>query len=162
TAWSPRPRRPGPARPGPASRRERRVLHSDPPSRSYSPSRTPRLRERGLGPGSVRELAELARHEVGGLLADVDRVVADPLQAARDEEHAQAPLVRDRVPGQLEDAVDGAAVDAVDQLVELDERRRRLDVALGERLERHADHLLAAVTHLLEPLDQRRPPGNAL
>jgi hypothetical protein len=30
----------------------------------------------------VRELAELAGDEVGGLLADVDRVVADPLEAA--------------------------------------------------------------------------------
>jgi hypothetical protein len=30
----------------------------------------------------VRELAEIAGDEVSGLLADVDRVVADPLEAA--------------------------------------------------------------------------------
>src|SRR5207245_2523677 len=42
--------------------------------------------------GSVRELAELARDEVGRLLADVDGVVADPLQAARDEQHPEPPL----------------------------------------------------------------------
>src|SRR6266511_6057738 len=49
----------------------------------------------------VRELAELAGDEVGGLLADVDGVVADPLETARDDEHTQPPLALLRA--QLED-----------------------------------------------------------
>src|SRR6267142_3967284 len=40
----------------------------------------------------VAEFAKLAGHEVDDLLADVDGVVADPLDAARDDEHAQAVL----------------------------------------------------------------------
>src|SRR5215203_3720555 len=40
----------------------------------------------------VRELAELARHEIGDLLADVDGVVADPLEAPRHSDHPQSPL----------------------------------------------------------------------
>ena len=77
---------------------------------------------RRLGMGRVGELAELAGDEVGGLLADVDGVVADPLEAARDDQHAQAPLARASSPPMLEHLLDGAAVRAVDQLVELDER----------------------------------------
>src|SRR5438876_12456847 len=49
-------------------------------ARHWREADTPVLRL--LGMGSVRELAELAGHEVSGLLAYVDRVVADPLQAA--------------------------------------------------------------------------------
>ena len=54
-------------------------------------------RERGeasqlFGMGGVRELAELAGDEVRRLLADVDGVVADPLEAARDDEHPQTPF----------------------------------------------------------------------
>ena len=40
----------------------------------------------------VGELAELAGHQVGHLLADVDGVVADPLDTAGDHQHAQAVL----------------------------------------------------------------------
>ena len=40
----------------------------------------------------VGELAELAGREEGGLLADVDRVVADPLEAARGDDRAEPPL----------------------------------------------------------------------
>ena len=57
---------------------------------------------RRSGCGGVRELAELAGDEVGRLLADVDRVVADPLQAAGDEEHAQAPLALVGVAAEVE------------------------------------------------------------
>ena len=42
--------------------------------------------------GRVAELAELARDEIDDLLADVDGMVADPLDAAGDDEHAQAVL----------------------------------------------------------------------
>ena len=40
----------------------------------------------------VGELAELARREEGSLLTDVNRMVADPLETARGDDHAQAPL----------------------------------------------------------------------
>ena len=40
----------------------------------------------------VRELAEAPRHEIRGLLGDVDRVVADPLEGPRHEDHVDAPL----------------------------------------------------------------------
>ncbi len=45
-----------------------------------------------VGMRRVGELAKLAGDEVGGLLADVDGVVADPLEAAGDDEDPQAPL----------------------------------------------------------------------
>ena len=41
----------------------------------------------------VRELVELPRDEEGGLLADVDGVVADPLDAACDDDHPHPPLL---------------------------------------------------------------------
>ena len=40
----------------------------------------------------IRELAELRGQQVRHLLADVDRVVADPLEAARHDQHPQAPF----------------------------------------------------------------------
>jgi hypothetical protein len=49
---------------------------------------TAMLRPGHAGPGGVRELAELAGDEVGRLLADVDGVVADPLEAAGDDQHS--------------------------------------------------------------------------
>ena len=76
-----------------------------------------------------RELAELAGHEVGDLLADVDGVVADPLDAAGDDEHPQAVLALLRRVAEREHVLDRVAVRAVDQLVELDERLRLLGVA---------------------------------
>ena len=56
------------------------------------------------------------------LLADVDRVVADPLQRPRDDHHPQHPLAQARLADDLDHALDEAAVRAVDQLVEVDER----------------------------------------
>ena len=58
----------------------------------------------------VRELAELARDEVGGLLADVDGVIPDPFEAARDDDHPQAPLPLRLVVREVENAFDGATV----------------------------------------------------
>ena len=71
------------------------------------------------------------------------------------EEHAQAPLVRGRIAGEVEDALDGAAVDPVDQLVELDERGRRVDVALRERV--IATRIISSQRSPISssPLDQR-------
>ena len=93
-------------------------------------------------PRRVGELAELAGDEVRGLLADVDRVVADPLEAAGDEDHPEPPLAHLDVLADLEQPVDDAPVGAVDQLVELEQRLGRNAVALldgfkemGERAE---------------------------
>ena len=60
--------------------------------------------------------------QVGRLLADVDGVVADPLEAAGDDQHPQAPLALVGVVAERDHLLDRAAVRAVDQLVELDER----------------------------------------
>ena len=81
---------------------------------------------------------ELAGDDERGLLADVDRVVADALDAPRDDDHPHAPLLVLGRARRTRDLVDDAAVRPVDQLVEVDERPRPLDVALGERVERDA------------------------
>ena len=103
----------------------------------------------------VRELAELAGDEIRGLLADVDGVVADPLEAARDEDHPQPPLPHLEIVPEIEQAVDDPPVRAVDQLVQVEERLGCDAVALLQRAERDADHLLGALSHLLEALEQR-------
>ena len=110
----------------------------------------------------VRELAELARHQVRRLLADVDRVVADALEAARDDDHAQAPLAQGLVAAELQHVRDDAAVGPVDQLVEVDQHLRARDVARGERRERDADHLLRAHGDVLEARDERLVGRQAL
>ena len=69
----------------------------------------------------VGELAKLGRQEVGGSLADVDRVVADPLESAGDDDHAQAVFAQGRIGAELEQMLDDSTVGAVDELVE---RRR--------------------------------------
>src|SRR4051794_29919437 len=98
----------------------------------------------------VAELAELAGHEVRDLLPDVDRMVADPLDTARDDEHAQAVLaLRGRVT-EGKDVLGGVPVRPIDQLVEIDERLCLVGVALGEGVEGDADHLLAALPHVLD------------
>src|SRR6185312_2649665 len=93
---SPRWTRPAPDRrrprgPGPPRARMSRVLLS---SSSFHLSVGSRCVS--LPAGSmrrVRELVELAGDEVLGLLADVDGVVADPLDAARDDDHPHPPLL---------------------------------------------------------------------
>src|SRR5437764_10454137 len=104
---------------------------------------------RGIG-----ELAELGGQQVSGLLADVDGVVADPLERTRDDDHPQAVLPHLRVAAELEDACDDTAVCPVDELVEIDERLGPFEVTVAERVERDPDHLLAPRTHLLEALDE--------
>src|SRR5688572_7171261 len=104
----------------------------------------------------VGELAELPAHQVGGLLADVHGVVADPLEAAGNDDHAQAPLADVGVGSEGEDVLHDAAVGAVDELVEVDERFGATGVSVAERVERDADHLFGPSAHLLEALDERR------
>ena len=96
------------------------------------------------------ELAQLARHQVGDLLADVDGVVADPLDAAGDHEHPQTILPLVRGVAQRQDVVDRLPVRPVDQVVEPVQRLGLLHVAVGERVERDPDHLLGADAHVLE------------
>ena len=80
----------------------------------------------------VRELTELARDEVRGLLADVDCVVADPLEAAGDDDHPEPPLAELGVVAELEHVLHDAPVRAVDQLVQVDEALGAGDVAFRE------------------------------
>src|SRR6266516_585573 len=102
----------------------------------------------------ISELAELAGDQEGRLLADVDGVVADPLETARDEDHPQPPFPLGNVAAEVQHAPDGAAVRTIDQLVEVDERRGGLEIAPLERVECDADHLLGALPHFLERLDE--------
>ena len=82
-------------------------------------------------------------------------MVADPLEAARDEDHPQAPLPGLDLMTEIEQAVDDPPVRAVDQLVQLEQRLGGNAVAQLQRTERDADHLLGPFPHLLEPFEQR-------
>src|SRR5207248_2634746 len=121
----------------------------DPRAATYAEARSDRV-------GSVGELAELGREQIGRLLADVHGAVADALDRARDDDHAQAPLSQGRLGHDVDEALDEAAVGAVDQFVEVDEALRPGEVASRERVERDAEHLLRAVAHLDEDADERR------
>src|SRR5438034_3773354 len=103
---------------------------------------------------SIRELAKLAGDEICDLLADVDGVVPDPLEAARDRDHPQAPLEALRIGPEREHLPHDAAVRAIDELVELDERRRTLEVTVRERVERDADHPLRPRAHVRERISR--------
>jgi len=87
--------------------------------------------------GSIRELAELARQQIGGLLADVDGAIAHALDRAGDDDHAQSPLPQRGFGHHVDEAHDEAPVRAVDQLVELDEALGACEVAPRERVERN-------------------------
>src|SRR3954469_20720244 len=69
----------------------------------------------------VRELSELGREQVGGLLPDIDRVVPDPLQRPRDDHHPEPVLAHVRVTAQFHDSFDDPPVCPVDELVEVDQ-----------------------------------------
>ena len=91
------------------------------------------------------------------LLADVDGMVSDPLETAGDGDHPQPPLEPRRIGAEGEHLADDAAVRAVDQLVEVDERvapRRR---RAGESIERDTDHPLGPRAHVGERVDERGP-----
>ena len=49
----------------------------------------------------VGEFPQLACDQIGGLLADVDRVVADSLEAAEHEQHPKAPFAESLVAAEL-------------------------------------------------------------
>src|SRR5207244_4039480 len=91
------------------------VLVTDRLSSGYETARSGRRR----GMRRVGELAELGGEQVGGLLADVHCPVTDPLDGARDDDHAQAPLAHRRLRHHVDEPLDEAAVRAIDELVEL-------------------------------------------
>src|SRR5664279_503265 len=67
----------------------------------------------------IGELAELSRQQVGGLLADVHRPIADALDRARDHHHAEAPLTMRRIGHHVDETLDETAVRPVDRLIQL-------------------------------------------
>ena len=71
---------------------------------------------------SVRELRELPGHDEGRLLADVDGVVADPLEATGNRDLPHSPLERLGVVDVAEHLVEHLAVRVVDEVVELMQR----------------------------------------
>jgi hypothetical protein len=86
-----------------------------------------------LGPvvRRVGELAELAGDEVGGLLADVDRAVADALDHPCHHDHSEAPLAKRGRRHHINEPLDEATVPR--------------DVKLGETLSEDDRLLLVAV-----------------
>ena len=83
--------------------------------------------------GGVRELAEQAADHEGDLLADVHGVVADALDVARDQHHVRGPLPRLRIAAaDVDRGVEDLAVEAVDDVVLLDEILGELEVAVPE------------------------------
>lgn len=102
----------------------------------------------------IRELVEIARDEKRSLLSDVDGVVSDSLDAAGDDDHAQAPLLRSRLIREREHLVRDAMICPIDQLVQVDETVRPRNIPIGESIERDPHHLLGAITHLGQPLDE--------
>src|SRR5256885_14070372 len=101
--------------------------------------------------GGIGELAELARQEERHLLADVDGVVADPLELPGHDVHPDPPLEASRVPRQLHDLPVHSAVQIVDRVVHHGELLTELEVSPGERVDRGSHHADHDVAHLLEP-----------
>ena len=77
-------------------------------------------------------------------------MVADPLDAPGDDQHAQPVLAFLGGVAEAEHVVDGLAIRAVDEVVELVQRLGLLDVAVGECVQRDPDHLLGPDPHVLE------------
>src|SRR4029079_12135010 len=86
------------------------------------------------GARGVRELPEQPGDHEGGLLADVDGVVADALERARHQQHRHCPFARVAVLAGLARAREALAVELVDGLVLAHEVLREFDVAQQERL----------------------------
>ena len=80
--------------------------------------------------GGVGELAEQAGDDERDLLADVDGVVADPLEGAGDEDHVHRPLARvGVVAADVEGHPEDLAVEAIDLAILTNEILGEADVA---------------------------------
>src|SRR6476659_2985957 len=77
----------------------------------------------------VLELPEQPGHDEGDLLADVDGVVADPLDRPRRQQHRHRPLAPVGVVADLERQPEAVAVEVVDDVVLANQVARHLDVA---------------------------------
>ena len=105
----------------------------------------------------VGELAELGREQVRGLLADVDRAVADALDRPRDDDHPQAPLAERGLGHHVDEPLDEAAVRAVDQLVELDEALGAGEVAAARTSRARRGSISSARSPIsVSTVDERR------
>ncbi len=80
-------------------------------------------------------------------------MVAEALEAAGDDDHAQPPLALRLVTADRQHVPDEPAVGAVDELVELYERFGGRQIAFRQSPHRHADHLFRAQAHLVEALE---------
>ena len=145
-------------------RRRRRLPRRRSRRRRRAPRQARRRRVRG-----VRELAEQAGHDERHLLADVDGVVADPLERARDEHHVHRPLARVGVVADLDRRAEDLAVEPVDLAVLAHEVLGQADVAPGERglalddlRAREGAHLGERLEHLrCAPAARSRRAGSA-
>ena len=109
------------------------------------------LRVRG-----VLELPEQAGDDEGGLLADVDGVVADALDAAGHEHHVHRPFARVGVVADLERQLEDVAVQPVDLVVLAHEVLGQGHVAAREGL-LALDHLRARLrAHPLDVVEHPR------
>ncbi len=151
-----------------------RDAHARPRSRSASrPGSGRASTSRSAEPPCARESptrcdasvsSELAGDEVGDLLADVDRVVADPLDAARDDEHAQTVLALRLRVAEGEHVVDRAAVGAVDQVVQIGEdwavsRSRRENASSATRIICSARWPMSSIESRMRSSLTSRPPS---
>src|SRR5947209_16208882 len=92
----------------------------------------PGIRRQPGGLGGVGELAKESRDDERHLLADVHRVVADPLQRAGDEDHVHRPLTRVVVLADLDRHAEDLAVEAVDVAILAHQVLREPHIATGE------------------------------
>src|ERR1700675_2181141 len=113
----------------------------------------PGLRLRNNVVRRVRELAELTADDECRLLADIDCVVANPLEATRDGDLTHAPIKGLCVVHLPEHVPENLTVRAIDELVECVQPTRLLDLPRSERSERYSNHLDAALAHVHEAVD---------
>src|SRR5829696_3483307 len=106
------------------------------------------LRVRG-----VLELPEQAGDDEGGLLADVDCVIPDPLDVAAHEHHVHGPLAPVGLVSELERVVEDLPVEAVDLVILTNQILSHLDVAPLEGLTALGYLLAGLYAHALDEIE---------
>src|SRR5581483_2384437 len=101
-------------------------------------------------PSGARIVMEQPRHDEHDLLGDIDGVLADPLQAPRDQHHEHRPLAQLDVLAHLDRTPEDLPVETVDLGVLARQFPRQLEITAGERL-LGLRHLRAG--ELAHPLD---------